>query len=373
MTDRIRLLVIEDNPGDARLVREALSEVRRPTFDVESADRLRRGIDRLQAGDVDVVLLDLGLPDASGLDGLRALRESVPMVPVVVLTISDDETLVWGAVAAGAQDYVVKGHLDPDVLARTLRYAIERQRLLDAEHAAAARLRELDKIKNDFIGIVSHELRSPLTVMTGFLRIMLDDPGSLGAEERRHLLARTLSNAEEMAMFIEDILDVTKIESGSLRLEMAPFRLVELIREVGSEMAAGADHVFAVDAPDGCPQALGDERRQRQIITNLLSNAFKFSSPGSKVDVSVACGAAMFEVRVRDHGMGIAREDTPKLFKKFSRIQVSDGEHRAGTGLGLYICKCFVEAQGGTIGVESHPGEGSIFTYTVLRADQSDG
>jgi DNA-binding response OmpR family regulator len=125
----ISVLLIEDNPGDARLIREMLAEARGMCFDLECADRLSTGLERLAEGDMDVLLIDLGLPDSQGLDSLVRVQAQAPEVPIVVLSGLDDETLAVQAVEAGAQDYLVKGQVDSNPLARALRYAIERKRI----------------------------------------------------------------------------------------------------------------------------------------------------------------------------------------------------------------------------------------------------
>ncbi|MFA5786718.1 MAG: ATP-binding protein [Actinomycetota bacterium] len=371
--DHIRVLVIEDNPGDARLVSEMLSETRRLRFHVEIATRLNEGLARLAEGEVDVVLLDLGLPDNRGLEGIVRIHSDAPSVPVVILTISDDEALIRGAVHAGAQGYFVKGEPGPELLARTLWHAIERQRMLgeleqayEGERISAERLRELDELKSDFISIVSHDLRSPLTTIGGFASTLINRGDSISDDERRKFLEAIERNTWEMDNLIDELLDLARIESGNLGLEIKPFDLLEMIREVAPEMGSAAGRAYTIDAPDdGCPAALGDEGRHRQIFRNLFSNALKFSSPEEPVGVSVVPREAMLEVAVRDRGVGISEEEMPAIFQKFSPARPPVGGKKAGTGLGLYICKFFIEAQGGTIRVESRVGEGSTFTYAV--------
>jgi len=375
--DLLRVLVIEDNPGDARLVSEMLSEVDKLGFRVEIATRLSEGLAQLAEGGLDVVLLDLGLPDTQGLDSITRINREAPSVPVVVLTVSDEEALIRGAVGAGAQGFFVKGEPKPELLARTLWHAVERQRMLnaleqayEAERISAERLRKLDQLKNDFISIVSHDLRSPLTTIAGFASTLFDNWESFSDQERRKFLKTIELNAMEMDNLIDELVDLARIESGNLSLDVAPFDLLDMIGRVVFEMATVAGRTYALDAPsDGCPPALGDEGRQRQIFRNLFSNALKFSSSDKPVEVSVVPRDAMIEVAVRDRGVGISEEAMPAIFQKFSPSRIPESGKRSGTGLGLYICKFFVEAQGGTIRVESRVGEGSTFIYTVPMAE----
>lgn len=385
----IRVLVVEDTPDHQLLVREKLSAVRVAHFELTFVERLDAALEKLAEGGIDVVLLDLCLPDANGLEGVVGLRADAPSVPIVVHSASDDEVLARAAVNVGAQDFVVKGSRDPNVLARTLRYAVDRQSIIDEltsarqalatsleetrrayqmEHRSALRLQELNQLINDFVGMASHDLRAPLTVIGGYALLMLDERRSVTDEQRREFLEIIVRNTKDMGLLIADILDVSAIESGSLSLEMNPFDLVAMVRTSASELAVGAGRQCCVEVPDARPLVLGDERRHRQVLCNLVTNSFKFAPADAPVEITVTPREKVLEVQVRDHGIGIADSDVPKLFRRFSPIRTNGAAKGSGTGLGLYITKSLVEAQGGTISVESCPGEGSTFTYTAPLA-----
>lgn len=380
--DRLLLLLIEDNPGDARLVREALSGS--PRFDVEYAGRLDAGISRLADGGVDVVVLDLGLPDSQGIDGLTKVLADAPAVPVVVCTGSEDETAGRSAVAAGAQDFIVKGKFEPDSLTRTLRYAVERHRLLaelkeanellrallDRERETASRLRELDALKSEFVSIVAHDLRSPMTVIAGYAEMLQLDGEGMAAAEREALLGRIVANITRLSDLVGDVFDVARIDSGDFTYTLAPFDLAAAVRRTVEEAAiAQPGRECRMVVPDNLSLAFGDEDRYWRVLANLLSNAFKFSPQAALVEVSVCERGHELEVRVRDHGPGIDPDDLPRLFGKFSRVaQRGPGPKAPGTGLGLYISKHLVEGQGGRMWVETVPDQGSSFFFTVPTA-----
>lgn len=247
--------------------------------------------------------------------------------------------------------------------------SLERTRAAyEREHLAAKRLMELDELKNEFIGIVAHDLRSPMATIGGFATTMLESWDRLDDDRRRRILEIIVRNVEDMNELVTDILDVAQIESGNLALAIAPFDLGAVVRQVASEVAATLNRACDLSIPDNLPNALGDVARQRQVLGNLLSNAFKYSGAGTVVEVGAAVRGRLLAVTVRDHGIGISPDDHGILFHKFSRIRSLDGAQRSGTGLGLFICKSLVEAQGGTITAESEPGKGSAFTYTIPRA-----
>jgi signal transduction histidine kinase len=161
--------------------------------------------------------------------------------------------------------------------------------------------------------------------------------------------------------------DIALIELGELKFDVAPFDLAGLVRDVvGGLEQSDTPRDFVVEVPDGLPAALGDEKRQSQVLHNLLSNAVKFSPAGSQVSVLVAPEDSMIRISVRDEGSGIASEDQPRLFQRLSRLDAN----QPGTGLGLYMAKAMVEAQGGQIQVQSKHGKGSCFSYTVPIATQ---
>lgn len=365
-TDAIQVLVIEDNPGDARLVKEALSEAKGTRFDVHIAERLGEAIDRLGEGGIDVILLDLGLPDATGFDGITRIHAEVTTVPIVVLTGSDDEALARGAVKAGAQDFVVKGKLTSDVLVRTLRYAIDRHKTLTELSQVARRLEEANELRNEFVAIVAHDLRQPITSIIGFADTLTERWDALDDGEKIKGLQVISRSTKHLGEFIEDVLQVARIEAGEFNYVISAFDIRSLAQRVLDE-AAGAhgDRRFEFTAPRDLPLALGDKARQWQVLTNLLSNAVKFSPAEEPILLRLSWNGDSVQVAVKDRGPGIAEGDLAKLFQKFGRGSQPEDRKEQGTGLGLYICKTLVEAQQGRLWHENSPGRGSTFLYTI--------
>lgn len=244
-------------------------------------------------------------------------------------------------------------------------YTLDR---LHDEQVTTARLRELDQLKNEFVGVVAHDLRSPMTVIVGYIDTVLGHWDTLGDQQKRDLLGVASRNTRRLASLVEDVLHVARIESGELPYEIKPFDLAALVRRTADDMtAARPDRPVAVEVPGGLPAALGDEDKQWRVLTNLISNAQKFSPPDAPVVVRAVVRDAVVEVSVTDRGPGIPEEDQPRLFGKFSRLAQPEGGDR-GTGLGLYICKTLVEAQGGTIAVDSTVGKGTTMRYTIPLA-----
>jgi signal transduction histidine kinase len=239
---------------------------------------------------------------------------------------------------------------------------------LEDEQQNITRLRELDQLKNEFVGVVAHDLRSPMTVIAGYVDTVLQRWDVLSDETKRELLEVASRNTRRLSVLVEDVLQVARIESGDFPYSIARFDLGSLVRRTAEEMtSARPDRPVVAEVPGGLPPVAGDEDRLWRVLTNLVSNAQKFSPDAVPVVVSVGADDDVVEVCVADRGPGIPEEDLPRLFGKFSRLgNAPSGEK--GTGLGLYICKALVEAQGGTIDVESRVGRGTTMRFTVPRA-----
>jgi signal transduction histidine kinase/DNA-binding NarL/FixJ family response regulator len=524
--DVIRTLLVEDNPGDARLLRELLSEVTSLRTRLQHAARLSDAVEILRNETIDVLLLDLSLPDAHGVDTVSRANAAAPLVPIVVLTGLDDESTAIRAVHAGAQDYLVKGQVEPQLLGRAIRYAMERKRAeenarrLLHEKAARAQAEEkrsrflsdvsrtlavtldyeatlssvaklavpiladcclldlvqdngirraafasrdsleaelpresrslasasddepavralrtnepvmledvphnvrdalclpsafppprsvislplvarsrtlgamtfvsaerpythddlalagelagraalaidnsrLYRAREEVLWVVSHDLRTPLSVMRGHIELMRSGsgaPDALDAVDRA---------AAHMNRLIQDLLDVTRLDAGTLAIQ--PRRLgINVLLEDAEEMlrpvAENSGLSLITDEPEGLPPLHADRDRVLQVLWNLVGNACKFTPPGGSVTLSVHPDGQMACFAVSDTGPGISEKDVPRVFDRFWQATRTD---KRGAGLGLSICRGIVEAHGGRIWVSSVLQQGSTFSFTL--------
>lgn len=253
------------------------------------------------------------------------------------------------------------------IAARSEREAL-RVKQIELE-GALERLEELDRLRNEFVAMVVHDIRAPAAMITGFLEVLRENWGALDEERIRDLLSKGIDHTKQIRQLVGDMLTVARLESGEFTYTIKPFDLAEVIyRVVGAVRDAMRGVEFEVSVPANLPRALGDEARQMQILTNLITNAVKFSPTGKTVYLSVAAQDAALTVSVRDEGPGIAEWDKPKLFRRFSRLDNPRRRGSKGSGLGLYISKALVEGQGGSIWVRSKKGSGSTFSYSVPLA-----
>jgi len=362
-----QVLLIEDNPGDADLVRLRLVEGN-STVNVSCVNRLSDGLASIAKESPSVVLLDLNLPDSHGADTFRKVLEKAPGVPVVILSGQDDEALAMKALHQGVQDYVVKGDISSSHLERVMRYAIERQALLRS--LEMSRHQQLE-FKNQFLSHVSHELRTPLTCIHQFVTILLDGlAGEINADQRYHL-GTVLNSVHQLRAMIRDLLEATRAESGKIRIEPRCITVSDLIQQAISMMAATAKEKqvgLEVGLDSRIPFVYADPDRVLQVLINLIDNGIKFTPPEGSVMVKACMVEAdpnMVYISVADTGRGIGPEAKALIFERLYQDPNSVDNNRAGLGLGLFIAKELVELHGGKLWVASEVGNGSTFSFTL--------
>lgn len=242
---------------------------------------------------------------------------------------------------------------------------------------ANIKLEELDKLKDEFISIASHDLRTPMTAIKYYLWLILHGKSRTKAKLKEYL-ERSYTSSERMLTLINDLLNVSRIESGRIKLNLIPTDFGKIAQEMIDEIMSKATErniALSLDIPkQKLPMVMADAERFPEILTNLMGNAIKFTKPGGKVTVSALPKADAVEVSVADSGVGIRKEDMSKLFTKFGRLDSSyvAAATNGGTGLGLYITKNLVELHGGKISVESEVGRGTTFSFTLKEAKEED-
>jgi PAS domain S-box-containing protein len=238
-----------------------------------------------------------------------------------------------------------------------------------------AKMREVDRMKDEFVSIVSHELRTPLTSIRGSVQLVLDDEQAVTDPEHRTLLQIALNNCERLVRIINDILDVSKIESGHLTLRKKAVHVADLVRQSVEVVAGPAQTArvrIDVNVPANIQPVIVDPDRIVQALVNLLSNAVKFAPPDSTVTVAVSGSQNMVTIAVSDQGEGIAPENISRLFRKFQQVDSSSSRRKGGTGLGLAITKALVEQHGGRIFVDSELKKGTRFSFTLPAASPDE-
>jgi signal transduction histidine kinase len=376
MQQSIRVLLVEDSPTDLDMLQRTFARLGLPQdWQILAVETLADAIalhpsDAAIATDAslfDVVLLDLGLPDAKGLETLTRFRAAVPDVPVVVLTGLDDEEMAFKAIEAGAQDYLVKDQVSIQWLKRTLRFAMERQQSLSQlqrseaqSRAALAAERELHELKTRFIGMVSHEFRNPLGVIQNaaeLLRMRLDQ--TIKPKEA-DLLQKIDRASDQLISLMNDVLTFSRLQaqsdyaSSATELDLAAF-CQELIETFRFQLSPPPLIDFQ---PSGDLTLIHTDRNLlNYILTNLLSNAIKYSPQGSVIDFVVQVDAQQLTFRVVDRGIGIPAAELHRILGSFYRA--SNVDQVSGTGLGLAVVKHCVDALNGRLAINSQIAQGT--------------
>jgi signal transduction histidine kinase len=364
----LQVLVVEDNAGDVRLLREMFNGERAGSFEITHLLRMSEAENHLAKGGVDITLLDMGLPDGHGLDTVRRAHAAAPGIPLIILTGLDDEALAAEAMTQGAQDYLIKGQIESRALPRALRHAIERHRM-----QAEADLIQTHQIqfKDEFLSHVSHELRSPLTAVRQFVTILLDGlAGELNLEQRQYLEI-VLRNVKQLHSMINDLFEVSGVQAGKLKIEPQCTSVSDAIAYTVNTLqgaAAAKGIILSSEIEQELPSVCADPARVRQILVILVDNATKFTPKNGAVKIQVR----RFEedpnfllLEVTDSGCGIDPEMTERIFERLFQASDRASADRNGLGLGLYICKDLVTRQGGKIWAKSAPGQGSVFSVTL--------
>ena len=361
------ILLIEDNPGDADLVRLRLVESK-SAVQVNCVPRLSDALACLDLDTPALVLLDLNLPDSHGAETFRRILQKAPNVPIVILSGQDDEALGSKAVQQGVQDYLVKGDVTSKQLERALRYAVERQSLLRA--LDITRKQQLE-FKNRFLSHVSHELRTPLTCIHQYVTLLLDGLAGPVAPQQMDHLKIVLRSVNQLHAMIRDLLEATRADSGTLRIESRCIDIGELIRQCVAMMRPSAAEkrvVMEVNVDPAIPLVYADPDRALEVLINLIDNAIKFTPAEGSVVVKaslVETDPSSVYLSVSDTGRGIPQDALPRVFERLYQDPDAVDGNRSGLGLGLYIAREIVVLHGGRMWLASEPGSGSTFSFTL--------
>lgn len=389
----MNILLIEDYDDHAMLVSYAIGT----SHHVDRACTLAEASDSLEASDYDVVLCDLSLPDGVGVNNVRYIREHSPTIPLIVLTCLDDEEMAKEALEIGAQDYLIKSEVmlnsrtAASALSRSVLYATQRQisvrqterlvkELKDSQlllKEKNERLAELCTTAQRFVDTVSHEFRTPLTVIKEYSSLIRE--GVVGETNLRQqeMLSVLEDRADDLNTMVDDMLDVSRLESGLLGVIRGEATVGEIVTRVESSLRRKADvHEvgLTISIPDDLPNVWCDAEKAGRVLINLVVNAIKFSGEPGAVNVAARHNPTADEVviSVADNGPGISAENKQMIFDRFTQPITSVRQSTKGFGLGLAIAKELVDLNLGQMTVESEEGCGSTFSFSLPLAQPAE-
>lgn len=367
--EALKILLVEDNSGDAFLIEEMLIEIPDYNFEITVTETLKETVTKLNETEFDIVLLDLGLPDSQGLGALESVLDLQLNCPVIVITGLNDGKTGKKAMEMGAQSYMVKGEFSGHSIAQTILYSIERSKILkklkDNEKELKKKnelLEESVSAKNMLISIISHDLRGPLTSIVGLLEITNAEFENLDDVMKKRYLKSILKSATTTKKLMENLLDWAHIQSNHRKVEPENIEVGWLIENGTNPLKQTAlekDIELEINASDKT-EVFVDERMITTVIRNLVSNALKFTPRNGKVQISTAkSGNEKLIVSVADNGIGMPKEIQQEIFKIGKTTSSFGTENEPGSGFGLILVKEFVEKNNGDLEIFSEPGEGT--------------
>lgn len=390
--EQIHVLIVDDDEDDCLLATDLLHDVAPHRFVVDWALSYTTGSKAMDSGSYDVCLVDYRLGEHTGLDLIAHAHKLARPLPCILLTGQDDLLVDLQAMRVGAEDYLVKGKLDANLLERAVRYALERAQTRAELREAKAAAERANAAKSSFLAHMSHEIRTPLSAIISMAELLFQaQPG----EERQEYIETIYHSSHGLLAIVNDILDLAKIEAGKLELEQAPIDLEELgagVCALFQSQAAAKQVTLTYTCGPGVPRCiLSDATRLRQVLINLVNNALKFTHTGCIVirvtaetpppSQSMPAAAALAGEPplqqlcfcVEDTGIGIAADKLAHLFEPFVQAESSTARQFGGTGLGLAISQGLVQALGSALKVQSRPQVGSIFSFTLACRVPADG
>lgn len=368
MLDKLKVLLIEDNDEDAEFMQIILGRLDRPRFDIVRVSLLSEGLARLEQGDIELVICDLSLPDCRrGLDSFKQVHAKAPRIPIVVLTGIDDETLVGNALHQGAQDYIVKGNMDSDLLSRSLRYAVERKQAEENLRRAQDELVQAGKLAvlGQIAAGISHELNQPLEAIQAYI----DNTVILLKEKRYEEVKSNFQAISSLTRRAGTIIKHIKAMAQKKSLTAKPVCVQTSISSTLSFLQLGRK-LEGVDIIQNLPGEeifiMGDPVQLEQVIFNLLSNAIDAMSgcPVKRIILDLKSSSDNVVLKVRDFGTGFSGDILPRIFDPFFTTKAES----KGIGLGLSISLTIIKEFGGTMLPSNHPDGGAELTINFPRA-----
>ena len=361
------LLVVDDDATN----RDVLSRrLKQQGHAVETASNGRDALQLMGDAAFDLVLLDIMMPDMDGYEVLGKIKADARLhhLPVIMISALDEVQSVVRCIEAGAEDYLTKP-FNPILLRARIGACLEKKRGRDRETALFQqlkrnykRLQEVEKLRDDMRNMIVHDLRTPLTAVVVGVE-MLEKHGALN-EMQHEMMAIAVGGGKTLIGMINDLLDVEKMESGSMQLQVGELAAAALVVGAVAQVASLAEEAhtaLVTEIASGLPPFPGDEHKLSRTLVNLIANAIKFTPHGTVTISASRDDGENIRFAIRDTGDGIAPEAFERIFEKFGQLD----SRKAGTGLGLAFCKLAVEAHGGRIKVESTPGAGSTFSFTI--------
>ena len=367
-----RILVVEDDRMNARII----SSILRPSgFVTQETNSGESALALYKDFQPDLILLDVVMAGINGFETCRQLKAdpAAAGIPVIFITAKNQPEDIVAGLDAGGVDYVVKPFQPTEMLAR-IRTHLQLRALVESQTRLIDDLSKANAAKNHFLGIAAHDLRNPLTSIRGLSEFMLEGSSGELSEDQRAMLRSVHTATQVMLDLLGELLDISVIESGEMRLDLTPTNFADIVHDaVFLNAITAARKQMKITCRPFKPSRplLIDARKIREVVDNLLSNAIKFSPPGTTITVELSEDGNHQTISVQDQGPGIPADEMNVLFQSFGRTSVRPTGGEKSTGLGLAICRKFVEAHRGTISASNRESGGADFRATLPVPDHA--
>lgn len=356
----LNILLIEDNPGDALVIKEYLIEAGFSYNSFILAKNLSQGLDELKKNKVDLILLDLGLPDCNNEETISKIMDFTKKIPIIILSGNDDEQVAIDAVNNGVQDYLIKGKFDSYSISRSIKYSF-----LRFEHEL--KLNELNDYKSKLFRIISHDLKGPMSAMYTFIDMILEDLEVMSKDALKDDLLSLEDISKSLLYLVENLFDWARLQMGAVKANPENLNIYNLINENVNICRLQAENknitVSNYTEMDLC--AYADVEMIRTVIRNLIFNAIKFTPNNGFIEIGAQKNNGFIQVNINDTGIGIADENIATLFDNNNKCLRQGTNNEKGSGFGLLLCKEFIEQNNGKIWLTSKINEGSTFFFTI--------
>jgi signal transduction histidine kinase len=358
----VRVLLVDDDEDDYVIIKKIFQDIPNSPFILSwtaSFEEAKKLIDQRAH---DIYLIDYRLGEHTGLDVLRFAKPEKRAEPFILLTGAGNQSLEWRSLKLAASDYLVKGSFNANLLSRTLYYALQRKKI---EQQRLEHLIELNRTKDEFISIASHQLRTPATGVKQYLGMVIDGFAGDLSPSQEQLLAKAYESNERQLQIVSDLLKVAQLDAGQLTLKKSETSIGSLLSDIIREqqkMFESRNQRVLYDPSTSDRLISIDKDSIRMVFENIIENASKYSEEGKTIWVRVEDSGEGVTTSIKDEGVGIDSTSRSRLFEKFSRLDNALSTKVGGTGLGLYWAKKIVDLHGGTIKQTKNKPQGSIFT-----------
>lgn len=356
----INILIIEDNPGDAFLVKQFLIDSKFKEELISIAGTLTKGIEIIESKEINLILLDLGLPDYCNEETIKIINDFTKKIPVIVLSGNDDENLAVKAVNHGIQDYLIKGKFDAHSLSRAIKYS-----LLRSEHEL--RLYELNNFKNKLFRLVSHDLKGPMGALNSYIEIILEDFEESSKESLKESIVNIEDISKSLLHLIENLFNWARMQMGSIEVKPEKINVHDLVEENIKicQLQLQKKNIQIINKTEENLTAYADLEMIKTVIRNLMFNSIKFTENNGLIEIGGTVKNGNIQIDLSDNGIGIEENHLATIFEGNGNYVRQGTNREKGSGFGLSLCKDFIEHNNGKIWVTSKIYEGSTFHFSL--------